>query len=136
MSSAVRSTLLVGAAFLAAAVYAQLPKATPDGYALPNGWKITPPGRFVNTEDMVLKLVTSPDDRVVIASHSGYNPHGLVVADPKTDEGFHSIRLKTPWRGMAWSPDAKTLYVSGGNANGQKRIGATLAPIYEMAYAD
>jgi len=84
---------------------------------------------------MVLKLVTSPDDRVVIASHSGYNPHGLVVADQKSDEALQRIHLKTTWMGMAWSLDGKTLYVSGGNANGQKRIASTRAPIYEISYS-
>jgi YVTN family beta-propeller protein len=114
---------------------AQLPHATPDGYALPNGWKISPAGRLVNTEDMVLKLITSPDDRVVIASHSGYNPHGLVIADENSEEVLQRIPLKTTWLGMAWSPNGRTLYVSGGNANGQKRIGPSLAPIYEMTYS-
>ena len=115
---------------------AQLPRATADGYALPNGWKITPPTHALATEDMVLKLVTSPDDRFVIVSHSGYNPHGLVVADQKTEEATQRIKVKTTWMGMAWSPDGKTLYVSGGNANGKKDIGPTLAPVYEFSYAD
>ena len=112
----------------------QLPHPTPDGYALPNGWKITPPPRTVATEDMVLNLVTSPDDRVVIASHSGYNPHGLVVADQKAEEALQRIRLKTTWLGMTWSPDGHTLYVSGGNANGKKNIAPSLAPIYKFSY--
>ncbi len=93
---------------------AQLPHATPDGYALPNGWKISPPAHAVASEDMVLKLITSPDDRLVIASHSGYNPHGLLVVDQKSQEAVQRIRLKTTWLGMAWSPDGRTLYVSGG----------------------
>jgi YVTN family beta-propeller protein len=114
----------------------QLPRPTPDGYALPNGWRITPPGRFVDTEDMVLKLITSPDDRVVIGSHSGYNPHGLVVADQQSEEALQRIKVKTTWLGMAWSPDGRTLYVSGGNANGKKKIAPSLAPIYEFAYAN
>jgi YVTN family beta-propeller protein len=112
----------------------QLPQATADGFALPNGWKITPPSHVIPTEDMVLKLVTSPDDRVLIASHSGYNPHGLVVADQKSEEATQRIKVKTTWLGMAWSPDGKTLYVSGGNANGQKKIGPSLAPVYEFSY--
>src|SRR5882724_13179668 len=70
---------LICAVFYALPVMAQLPHATSGGYDLPNGWRITPVGRAVATEDMVLKLVTAPDDRVVIGSHSGYNPHGLIV---------------------------------------------------------
>jgi YVTN family beta-propeller protein len=114
----------------------QVPHATQAGFALPNGWSISPAGRSVKTEDMVLKLVTAPDDRVVIGSHSGYNPHGLVTVDEKSEEAIQRIHLKTTWLGMAWSPDGKTLYVSGGNANGQKAIGPTLAPIYEFGYSN
>jgi YVTN family beta-propeller protein len=117
-----------------AGVQAQLPRSTPDGYALPNGWKITPPARVIPTGDMVLNLITSPDNRVVIASHSGYNPHGLVVADQRSEEALQRIRLQTTWLGMAWSPDGNTLYVSGGNANGAKEIAPSLAPIYEFSY--
>jgi YVTN family beta-propeller protein len=128
--------VVVLAAMCVAPVWTQLPHPTSDGYELPNGWRITPAGRAIATEDMVLKLVASPDDRVVIGSHSGYNPHGLVVVDTKSEEALQRISLKTTWLGMAWSPDGKTLYVSGGNANGKKRIGATLAPIYEFSYED
>jgi YVTN family beta-propeller protein len=130
------ASVVLAFAFANLPAYPQLPHATPDGFALPNGWKITPPGHAIATEDMVLKIVTSPDDRVLIASHSGYNPHGLLVANEKSEEAVQAIPLKTTWLGMAWSPDGKTLYVSGGNANGKKRIGGTLAPVYEFTYRD
>jgi YVTN family beta-propeller protein len=126
--------LLLSASALAG--QAQLPHSTESGFALPNGWSITPAGRSVRTEDMVLKLVTSPDDRLVIGSHSGYNPHGLITVDQKSEEAIQRIHLKTTWLGMAWSPDGKTLYVSGGNADGQKTIGPSLAPIYEFSYSN
>lgn len=93
----------------ASAVFAQLPHPTSDGFDLANGWKITPAGKAVWTEDLVLKLVTAPDGKVVIASHSGYNPHGVVVIDTKTQEVIQRIGLKTTWMGMAWSRDGKTL---------------------------
>ena len=68
-------------------------------------------GKAVWTEDLVLKLVTAPDGKAVIGSHSGYNPHGVVVIDTKTREVTQRIGLKTTWMGMAWSRDGKTLYV-------------------------
>ena len=73
---------------------AQLPHATPGGFDLANGWHITPAGKAIGTEDLVLKLVTAPDGRAVIASHSGYNPHGVVVIDAKTQEPIQRIGLK------------------------------------------
>jgi YVTN family beta-propeller protein len=115
----------------------QLPHAMPGGFDLANGWRITPVGKAVGTEDMVLKLVTSPDARVVIASHSGYNPHGIVVIDAKTQEPVQRIALKSTWMGMAWSRDGATLYISGGNANSSEGAEApSRAPIYEFPYAN
>lgn len=112
----------------------KLPRPTENGFALPNGWSISPIGHSLPTEDMVLKLLPSHDGKVVIASHSGFNPHGLVVADQASEEASQRIHLTTTWLGMTWSPDGKTLFVSGGNANGTKKIGPTLAPVYAMAY--
>lgn len=115
----------------------QLPHATPNGFDLANGWRITPAGKAVGTEDMVLKLVNAPDGKVLIASHSGYNPHGIVVIDAKTQEVVQRIALKSTWMGMAWSRDGKTLYVSGGNANSSEAAGPpSRAPIYEFSYAN
>src|SRR5262249_35857067 len=100
----------------------------------PNGWRITPAGTpIADTEDMVLKMTVAPDGRAVIATHSGFNPHGLVVIDTKTHQVVQRIGLKSTWMGLAWSPDGKTLYVSGGNANGNK-VQPTLAPVYEFSY--
>lgn len=113
------------------------PKYIPGGFNLPNGWRITPAGKAIATiEDLVLNLVVSPDGRIVIASHSGYLPHGIDVFDTKTQKLTQHIELKSTWLGMTWSPDGHTLYVSGGNATGAKNIGATAAPIYEFSYAD
>lgn len=112
------------------------PRTIPGGFDLPNGWRITPAGKpIVETEDMVLKLSIAPDGRAVIATHAGYNPHGLVVIDTRTHAATQRIGLKSAWLGLAWSADGKTLYASGGNANGNK-VKPTLAPIYEFSYAD
>jgi YVTN family beta-propeller protein len=128
----------ISALLFSAVVFAQLPHATDNGFDLANGWKISPVGRAVWTEDLVLKLVTAPDGKAVIASHSGYNPHGVVVVDTRTQEVTQRIPLATTWLGMAWSHDGKTLYVSGGNANSSKEKGgpAHRAPIYKFNYAD
>jgi len=111
----------------------QLPHPTPNGYDLPNGWKITPLGRAVQTEDMVLNVSVAPDKKSVIALHAGFNPHGLVVVDTHSEEAVQRIRLKSAWLGLAWHPSGKRLYVSGGNANGRN---PTRAPIYVFDYAN
>ena len=113
----------------------QLPKHLADGFDLPNGWRITPAGRAIATiEDLVLNMVVSPDGRIIVASHSGYLPHGIDVFDTKTHVLVQHIELKSTWLGMTWSSDGHTLYVSGGNATGTKNIPQTVAPIYEFTY--
>jgi YVTN family beta-propeller protein len=115
----------------------QLPKVIPGGFDLPNGWRITPAGKpIAELNDLVLNMVVSKDGRIVVASHSGYQPHGIDVLDVRTQKPIQHIDLKTTWLGMTWSPDGKTLFVSGGNATGAKNIAGTPAPIYEFAYSN
>src|SRR5882757_5055846 len=109
----------------------QLPHAISDGYELPNGWRLTPLGHAIPTEDMVLNVSFAPDGKSVVALHSGFNPHGLVVVDARSEEAAQRIPLKSAWLGLAWHPNGKRLYVSGGNANGRK---PTRAPIYIFEY--
>jgi len=123
-------TLLV----LASALAAQTPQAIPGGYSLPNGWRLTPVGKSLETNDMVLNATAAPDGLAVIAMHAGYNPHGLVVVDTKTEEIVQRIPLKSAWFGLAWSPDGKRLFVSGGNANSNRN--PTRAPIYVFDYVN
>ena len=124
--------IAVVALFAAGCLFAQdTPKPIPGGYALPNGWRITPAGKSLPTEDMVLNVTGSPDGKGMVALHSGFNPHGIVVVDQKTDEPTQRIALKSAWLGMAWSPDGKKLFVSGGNAAGRQ---PSKAPIYEFGY--
>jgi YVTN family beta-propeller protein len=115
----------------------QNPKYISGGFDLPNGWRITPAGKAIATiEDMVLNTVISPDGKIIVATHSGYLPHGIDVIDVKTSTLVQQIPLKTTWLGLTWSSDGHTLYVSGGNATGAKNIAGTMAPIYEFAYKD
>ena len=119
---------------LAVCAAQNVPQSIPGGYALPNGWRLTPIGKSIPTEDMVLSASAAPDGLAVVAIHAGYNPHGLVVVDTKTDEAVQRIPLKSAWAGMTWSPDGKRLYVSGGNANSNRN--PTRAPIYVFDYAN
>ncbi|MGC2399414.1 MAG: beta-propeller fold lactonase family protein [Acidobacteriaceae bacterium] len=115
----------------------QQPQHIPGGFDLPNGWRITPTGKAIAvTGDLVLNMVVSPDGKIVVASHSGYLPHGIDVFDVKERKQIQHIELKTTWLGMTWSPDGHTLYVSGGNATGEKKIAQSTAPIYEFSYQD
>src|SRR6266446_6628840 len=54
---------------LLAIMFAQGPHPIPGGYDLPNGWRITPVGKAIHTEDLILNLVASKDERIVVALH-------------------------------------------------------------------
>jgi YVTN family beta-propeller protein len=115
----------------------RLPRPVPGGFDLPNGWRITPAGKAIAaTGDLVLNMAVAPDGKIVVASHSGYLPHGIDVFDVKERKQIQHIDLKTTWLGLTWSPDGHTLYVSGGNATGEKKIAQSAAPIYEFRYKD
>ncbi len=120
---------------LLSVVFAQAPHPIPGGYDLPNGWRITPVGKAIHTEDLILNLTASKDERVVVALHGGFNPHGLLVIDTLTEEPVQGIGLESAWLGMTWSQDGSKLYVSGGNASGARHRTA-VAPIYVFSYAN
>jgi len=83
-----------------------MPTPIQGGFDLPNGWKITPAGRAIVTEEMVPKVVASPDGRAIIALHSGFNPHGLVLITRtrrkrcRGAEVFHACAGSPPLRGL------------------------------------
>jgi len=106
--------------------FAQAPHPINGGYSLPNGWRITPVGKAIDTEDLILNLSGSPDGKVVIEQHGGFNPHGLTVIDTATEMPVQRIGLKSAWLGLAWSHDGSKFYVSGGNASYPPN--ATVAP--------
>ncbi len=120
-------------ALAAGLLLAQAPHPIPGGHSLPNGWQITPAGKPINTEDLILNLTASKDGRAVIAQHGGFNPHGLLVIDTAKEDAAQRIALKSAWLGLAWSHDGGRLYVSGGNAAGRN---PTVAPIYVFDYAN
>jgi YVTN family beta-propeller protein len=113
----------------------RLPKHFADGSDLPNGWRVTPAGKVIATMgDLVTNFAVSPDGMVIVAMNSGYLPHGLSVFDTQTQKQIQRIELKSTFVGLAWSPDGRALYVSGGNASGAKNKGDPVAPIYEFTY--
>jgi YVTN family beta-propeller protein len=127
----VMTTLALAAGY---AVYAQAPHPIQGGYSLPNGWRITPVGKAIATEDLILNLTQSQDGRVVIAQHGGFNPHGLLVIDTAKQEAVQRIPLPSAFLGFAWSQDGSKLFVSGGNASGPRHPN-NVAPIYQFDYA-
>ena len=135
MQPAKRMTALVGAGLLVAGLSATavapylrpshilhpksaLPILVPgkegDTTRLFNGWKISPAGRPIPTNDFLLGGAFSPDGKTLAIANCGYNAHGIHLIDVATEKEIANLGVVRTWNGIAWAKDGKTLYVSGG----------------------
>lgn len=88
----------------------------PNTNMLFNGWGMTPAGEHVPTSDMPLKLLVAPDRKRLVAVHGGFGRHGVTIIDIATRKETQFLPLKTCWNGLAFSPDGKQFFVSGGDS--------------------
>jgi len=110
----------------------QLPRPVEGGYALPNGWRLTPTGRHVVLP--ITSSISHPRRRKsLVALHCGHGPARAGGDRSASMEIRQKLPLKSAWLGLAWAPDGKTLYVSGGNAT--SRSNPTAAPVYAFGFA-
>jgi YVTN family beta-propeller protein len=92
---------------------------------LPNGRMIRPAGPTVEVAPHPFGLVLSPDGQTVATANSGTSPFSVSLVDTSGDHPLvrqippgHSTDsgvLNAVFMGLAYAPDGKTLYVSGGN---------------------
>src|SRR5579859_5173497 len=92
------------------------PGLRPGENLLFNGWGVSPAGRQVPVGDMALKMVIAPDQRRLVAVHGGFNQHGVTLIDLAKGEETQFLPLRKGWNGLAFSPDGKRFFVSGGDS--------------------
>ncbi|HXI71496.1 MAG TPA: SMP-30/gluconolactonase/LRE family protein [Verrucomicrobiae bacterium] len=97
----------------------------PNTNLLFNGWGITPAGQHVRISDLPLKMVVSPDKKMLLAASGGFNDTGLSVLDIATQQRTQFFPLPEVWNGLAFSADGRRIFVGGGDS-GQ---------IYQFSYA-
>ena len=84
---------------------------------LPNGWRLTPAGKHLPLGDLPLNMAVSPNGRWLAVTNNGYGRQCVKVFDTKKQVEVDDQTIRTSWYGLTYSPDGKTLYVSGGNDN-------------------
>jgi YVTN family beta-propeller protein len=82
---------------------------------LPTGVSLDPGAPMVTVGAMPLTARLSPDGMRVVLSLSGYAKQGLQIVDRGRDGAGKVIDQPSAFVGLAFSPDGRTLYSSGGN---------------------
>ena len=82
---------------------------------LPTGARLDPAGRSIDLGSMPLNMVLSPEGDRLVVLLNGWREQGLQVVDLKSESVVQTLPQAAAFIGLAFSPDAKWLYVSGGN---------------------
>ena len=109
--------LLLFAAIIQA--YAQLPGkiAQTQQVLLPNGWKLSPAGSYLQLGDLPLNIQLSSSGKLLAVTNNGQSTQSIQLIDPVNQKLLDEKIVGKSWYGLAFSHDEKTLYASGGNDN-------------------
>ncbi len=117
-------TRLIALAFVASAcnsspssqVKAAIATQDPGGpRRLPTGARLDPAGVSYDLGPLPLAMTLSPDKSRLIVLLNGWREQGIQIVDRSTGQVTQKISLPAVFLGLTFSPDAKSLYVSGGN---------------------
>ena len=84
---------------------------------LPNGWKLSPAGTATPLGDLPLSLQLSPDGRLAAVTNAGWGQNSVQLLDAATGQVLDTRVVSAAWAGLAFAPDGRTLYASGGQHN-------------------
>jgi len=110
----------------------QLPGPLGEGVTLlPNGWRIAPAGEHIDAGDLPLAMALHPDGRHLVITNNGWSKPSLRVVDLARRQVIQKLGLDHAWLGIAWRPDGRRLYSSGGADNSIREVewtGSKLVP--------
>ncbi|MHB9027544.1 MAG: beta-propeller fold lactonase family protein [Candidatus Latescibacterota bacterium] len=90
------------------------PGPVKGGFRLPNRWILTPAGEHIPVGDLPLNMALSPDGSLLAVTNNGYSRQFISLIDVRGDSIAGEIPLSKSFYGLAFSPDGKRLYASGG----------------------
>jgi YVTN family beta-propeller protein len=95
----------------------RLPGKTAAGTLLPNGWTLTPEGAQVPVSDLPLNMALSNDGRYLLVTTNGNGDQTIDIIDLQNGRSAQTVSVKKSWLGLAFAPDGKRFFVSGGDDN-------------------
>lgn len=85
--------------------------------SLPNGWKLSPAGKSFTLGDLPLNMAVSNSKKLIAITNNGVSAHSIMLVNVATEKVIDTVIIPKAWYGLAFSPDDKYLYVSGGHDN-------------------
>ena len=106
---------------------------------LPTGAVLDPAGTSIDLGPLPLGMVLSPDKTRLIILLNGWREQGIQVVDRASSRVVQKVSLPAVFLGLTFSPDGRSLYVSGGNQDVIYRFDwrdgrATLADSIALAF--
>jgi YVTN family beta-propeller protein len=95
----------------------KVPGKTAAGTLLPNGWTLTPEGAQIPVSDLPLNMVLSNDGRRLLVTTNGNGDQTIDVIDLQTGQSAQTLIVQKSWLGLAFAPDGRRFFVSGGDDN-------------------
>src|SRR6266852_7788746 len=83
---------------------------------LPNQWSLRPAGKQVTLGDFPVNMAVHPSGRWLAILHAGYGTHEVAIfnTDKSQQKVISRVTMDQAFYGLAFSPDGKALYASGG----------------------
>lgn len=85
------------------------------GYRLNTGWLVKPAGRSISLGTLPLAHAVSADGKTAAVLNGGYMPPTVSLIDVASGKETQRVDVKDAWRGLAFAPDGKRIYVGGGS---------------------
>jgi DNA-binding beta-propeller fold protein YncE len=90
---------------------------------LPTGARLDPAGPRTDVGPLPLAAVLSPDSSHILLLLNGWRQQGVQVVDRRTNTVVQTVEQPAAFIGLAFAPDGRTVYASGGNTDVIYRYG-------------